>query len=100
MLTRGGVKSGGLTSLAQGSQAARADIEAKCHAIHSDSLPLHIRPEIPVRAPLRETYILAKRLGFSTNFTLPGHGGSPFDNCISLYRVICTCDVALLERRS
>jgi hypothetical protein len=77
---------GGLASLAQRAQAAGADVEPQTDAVDDDALLVHIWPEIPVRAALRETHIVAKRLGFSTNITLPGHNRPPFDNCIALER--------------
>jgi hypothetical protein len=72
-------ESGGLARFAKGAQAAGANVQPQTNSTHNNPLPLHVRPEIPVRSPLRKTHIFAKRLGFTAYIALPGHSRPPFD---------------------
>lgn len=76
------------TGLAHRAQAAGADVDADANSIDNESLLLDVRSEIPVRASLRETYVMSKCLGLATDVAFAGHGRTPFDCSLAAIRVL------------
>lgn len=84
------------TALERGAHAARADVEANRLAVQNQALPVNVRLEGAVGAPLRMADVVSKALGLAADLTLPGHRGSPFQ--LLIQQVWSDCQIVSLRR--